>query len=115
MWKGGAPESVTLRFRTPEADNEQYAYIRWHLSRVTGRNVLFESAKKGRKYSNPRALLRSMLTETNRICDFQVDAGQNTISATVAGLTAQEVQEISKDFQDEFGMDLNLRGQMSLF
>lgn len=105
---------VTLTFRSPETDNERYAYLKWHLRRVTGRAVVF-TASAGRRKTSPMALLKSMLPGHCRISDLSADSDGRTISATVAGLTADEIGEISMDFQTELGIQLQLKGQLSLF
>jgi hypothetical protein len=106
---------IRITFRIPETDNERYAYLKWHLSRVTGRTAIFTSPKGKRKFSSPRTLLRSMLPERCRIAALDSDPSGATIVANIAGLTPDEIAEIESDFQDECGMSLDLRGQMSLF
>ena len=106
---------VQITFRVPETDNERYAHLKWHLSRVTGRVVNYTSPKGKRKISSPRALLRSMLPDRCRIAEIDADPAGETIVANIAGLTPDEIAEIESDFQDECGMNLDLRGQMSLF
>jgi ATP-dependent helicase IRC3 len=108
-------DCIRITFRIPETDNERYAYLKWHLSRVTGRTVIFTSPKGKRKFSSPRTLLRSMLPERCRIAALDSDPSGATIVANIAGLTPDEIAEIESDFQDECGMSLDLRGQMSLF
>ncbi len=108
-------ELIRITFRVPETDNERYAYLKWHLTRVTGRTVIYMSPKGKRKISSPRTLLRSMLPERCRIAALDADPSGQTIVANIAGLTLDEIAEIETDFQDECGMNLDLRGQMSLF
>jgi ATP-dependent helicase IRC3 len=106
---------VQIAFRAPETDNERYGYLNWHFSRVTGRTVVYASPKGKRKVANPRTLLRSMLPERCRIAAFDTAAAGSTIVASITGLRPTEILAIESDFQDEFGMNLDLRGQMSLF
>ena len=106
---------VHLTFRSPETDNERYAYLKWHLSRVTGRTVVYTSPKGKRKNASPRALLRSMLPDGCRIAALDADPSGETIFANIAGLTADEIATIESEFQDECGVNLDLKGQMSLF
>lgn len=108
-------ETVSITFRNPDTDNERYAYLKWHLSRVTGRIVAYTRPKAKRKTSSPLALLRSMLPDGCRVAALDTDASRETIVADIAGLTPDEIAEIESDFQDEFGMRLDLKGQMSLF
>jgi superfamily II DNA or RNA helicase len=108
-------ERVRIRFRAPETDNERYAFLKWHLARATGRTVLFETAPRRRRTSNPRTLLKSMIPAGCRIGDFDADPEQNTVHATITGLTPEETETIAEDFHAEFGMTLNLKGQLSLF
>ena len=107
--------TVRITFRASDTENERYAYLKWHLGRVTGRTVIYEAAKRKGRNSSPRALLRSMLPVGCRISDMAADAAENTITATIAGLTPDEIEEIKDDFQYEYGMGLDLKGQMSLF
>jgi ATP-dependent helicase IRC3 len=107
--------SIQISFRVPETDNERYAHLKWHLSRVTGRTVAYTSPKGKRKFSSPRTLLRSMLPERCRIAALDADSAGETIVANIAGLTPDEIAEIESDFREECGMNLDLKGQMSLF
>lgn len=70
--------------------------------------------RKGRQ-SSPRTLLRSMLSAGCRINEMGEDAAENTITASIAGLTPGQIEAIEDDFQNEFGMELELKGQLSLF
>jgi ATP-dependent helicase IRC3 len=108
-------ETLSITFRNPETDNERYAYLQWHLSRVTGRTVAYARPRTKRKTSSPLALLRSMLPDGCRVAALDTDTSRETIVADIAGLTPGEIAEIESDFQDEFGMRLDLKGQMSLF
>jgi hypothetical protein len=56
-----------------------------------------------------------MLPDRCRIAELDADATGATIVAQIAGLTPEEIAEIESDFQDEYGMSLDLKGQMSLF
>jgi ATP-dependent helicase IRC3 len=109
-----AADVVTLTFRSPETDNERYAYLKWHMRRITGRSIVYASAGRRMKAS-PMALLKSMLPGHCRISDLSAEPDGLTIAATVAGLTADEIDEISMDFQTELGIKLHLKGQLSLF
>jgi superfamily II DNA or RNA helicase len=108
-------DSIQISFRVPETDNERYAHLKWHLSRVTGRIVNYTSPKGKRKFSSPRTLLRSMLPDRCRIATLDADSAGDTIVANIAGLTPDEIAEIESDFREECGMNLDLKGQMSLF
>jgi len=108
-------DRVSIAFRVPEAENERYAYLKWHLSRVTGRPVVFASPKTKRKFTSPRALLRSMLPDRCRLAALDATGEGETLVANIEGLRPEEIAEIQSDFQDECGMSLDLRGQMSLF
>ena len=108
-------ETLSITFRNPDTDNERYGYLKWHLSRVTARTVSYTRPGSKRRTSSPLALLRSMLPDGCRIAGIDTDASRETIVADIAGLTPGQVAEIQSDFQDEFGMRLDLRGQMSLF
>jgi len=108
-------DTVHITFRVPETDNERFDYLKWHLGRVTGRAIEFAPPKGKRKFSNPRTLLRSMLPDRCRIAALDTAASGATIVANITGLTPDEMSEIETDFQDEFGLSLDLKGQMSLF
>lgn len=108
-------DTVKIAFRMPEIDNERYAYLKWHLARLTGRTIIYETPRRKRGASSPRALLRSMLPEGHRIRDLTADPSANGIKAIIEGLTAEETEEIVDDFQAEYGVTLELKGQMSLF
>ena len=108
-------DRVSISFRVPEAENERYAYLKWHLSRVTGRPVVFASPKTKRKFTSPRALLRSMLPDRCRLAALDASGSGETLVANIEGLRPEEIAEIQSDFQDEYGMPLDLKGQMSLF
>jgi len=107
--------TVRITFRESDTENERYAYLKWHMERVTGRTVIYEIPKRKKQTLRPRTLLRSMLPDGCRIHNLAADAQDHTITASVAGLTPREIQGIQADFEDESGMTLDLKGQMSLF
>jgi ATP-dependent helicase IRC3 len=107
--------TLQITFRSPETENERYAYLKWHLQRFACRTVIYEPPKRKGGSARPRTLLRSILPEGCRIHNLAQDAQDNTITASVAGLTPDEIQGIQDDFEDESGMMLDLKGQMSLF
>ena len=49
-------QAIEIRFPRPEVDNEQFAYVKWHLERVTGRKVSFCEADTAKRIRSPRAL-----------------------------------------------------------
>ncbi len=108
-------ETIRVAFRQPETDNERYAYLKWHISQVTRRTAVFAMPKGKRKTSTPRALLKSMLPDGCRIAALAPVAEGHSIVAKVTGLTARDIETIERDFRDEAGIDLDLKGQMSLF
>ena len=108
-------DCIRIAFRVPETDNERYAYLKWHIERVTGRTIIYASPKGKRKISSPRTLLRSMLPERCRIAAIDANDTGQSIVASIEGLTPEEIAEIESDFQEESGMSLDLKGQMSLF
>ena len=109
------PDTINITFRTPETDNERYAYLKWHLGRVTGRGIVFSSPKGKRKFGSPRALLKSMLPDHCRIAALGADQAGLVVTANIEGLTPDEIADIQNEFSDECGMTLDLKGQMSLF
>jgi superfamily II DNA or RNA helicase len=107
--------TVRITFQVPHTENERYAYLKWHLGRVTGRAIIYETPRRSGRQSSPRTLLHSMLPSGCRISDLYADASKRTITATIAGLTPDAIAEIEDDFYDAYGMELDLKGQMSLF
>ncbi len=108
-------DCIRIAFRVPETDNERYAYLKWHIERVTGKTIIYASPKSKRKISSPRTLLRSMLPERCRIATIDANDTGESIVASIEGLTPEEIGEIESDFREESGMSLDLKGQMSLF
>jgi hypothetical protein len=108
-------DCIGIAFRASETDNERYGYLKWHLGRVTGRTVIYESPKGKHRFSSPRTLLRSMLPEGCRISEIDANASGESIVASIEGLTPEAIAEIESDFRDECGMSLDLKGQMALF
>lgn len=109
-------ERICVKFRVPEAENEQYAHLEWHLSRATGRKIEFVLPKRPRKTSSPKALFRSMLPPECRILDFGLREGrEDEFVASVEGLSDKEMQRLVDSFESESGLRLELQGQISLF
>jgi ATP-dependent helicase IRC3 len=108
-------DTVHIAFRNPELDNERYAYLDWHLARVARRRVEFAAPAQKRRTQNPRAVLRSMLPQHCRIDAFDAAHAGRTMVATIAGLLPAELAGVAREFRDECGLDLDLKGQLSLF
>ncbi len=107
--------TVRITFREPDTENERYAHLKWHIERVSGRTVIYQTPKRKGQILRPRTLLRSMLPEGCRIRNLSAGECRNRITVTVAGLTSDEIERIEEDFENEYGMALDLSGQMSLF
>jgi ATP-dependent helicase IRC3 len=107
--------SLRVTFRLPETDNERYGYLKWHIGRVTCRTVIYAPPKRRRDAPRPRTLLRSMLPDGCRISHLAASQQSDTITASITGLTPAAFQDIQDDFESEFGIPLDLKGQMSLF
>lgn len=107
-------ECVRVTFRNPETENEYYAPLKWHLAQATARPVEFSPAKR-KGPSSPRALLKSMLPEGCRITTFEAAPEGNSIVATISGLAPRELDVIASDFYGQYGVSLDVKGQMSLF
>ncbi|HEY5958326.1 MAG TPA: DEAD/DEAH box helicase [Polyangiaceae bacterium] len=105
---------VLITFRLPETENEFYSPMKWHLEQATGRRVEF-APSNARRANNPRALLRSMLPEGCRISAFEPEPSGSAIEATITGLVPSELDALAKDFLVEYGVALNVKGQMALF
>jgi ATP-dependent helicase IRC3 len=108
-------EVVRVAFRNPELDNERFAYLEWHLGRVTRRRVEFQPPAQRRRKPNLRAVLASMLPRHCRIGTFEAAPTGNAIVATIDGLQVSELLLVAGEFRDECGLTLDLKGQMSLF
>lgn len=108
-------ESVRVAFRNPDVDNERYAYLKWHLAQVTRRAVEYDAFGRARNRLNPRAILKSMLPERCRLDAFEPDASGGVVVATITGLAPHEIAAVASEFRDEYGVELKLKGQMSLF
>jgi hypothetical protein len=109
-------ERICVKFRVPEAENEQFAHLEWHLARATGREIEFAVPKRSRKTSSPKALFRSMLPPECQVLSFGMRAGQpDEFVASVEGLSDNQMQQLADLFEAESGLRLELQGQMSLF
>jgi superfamily II DNA or RNA helicase len=106
---------VRIAFRSPDVDNERYAHLKWHLTQLTRRAVEYDALGRRRKRLNPRAVLRSMLPERCRLDAFEAASSGDVVIATITGLAPNELATVASDFRDECGVQLQLRGQMSLF
>ncbi|MCU0693780.1 MAG: DEAD/DEAH box helicase [Polyangiaceae bacterium] len=106
--------AVQIAFPSPEVDNEQFAYLKWHLERVTSRKVSF-SATDPRRIRSPRALLRSLLPEGSKLVSVQAGSDDRAMIATIVGLTREDAEEIERELRDTVGVELQVRGQLSLF
>ncbi len=106
-------QTLLVSFREPETENERWAYLKWHLQRVTGFVVIYEESRR-RALSNPRALLRSMLPSSCHINAFSADLQRGRVTANITGLTKNEIADIAKEFEDAMGMAVDLKGQLSL-
>ncbi|MEM9455518.1 MAG: DEAD/DEAH box helicase [Myxococcota bacterium] len=107
-------ETLKIHLRDPEVDNERYAYLRWHLQRVTQRAIEFQRpAQRRLRSSSPRAVLRSMLGG-RRIHELAVDPERQLVDVTIAGLGADEADALCRNFEREVGMQLRLTGQLGL-
>lgn len=107
---------LRVSFRNPETENERYAFLKWHLEQVTGRPVEYSGVRKPiRMKANPKALLKSMLPEGSRITTFDSAAGGDSIVANITGLSPRELESLAAEFAREYGVTLNVKGQMSLF
>ena len=106
-------DTVLIAFHSPEINNERYDYLRWHLKRVSKREVIYK--KPFHRKTNPKALLRSMVPNESWMRDFSFNEKNNTVSVRISGLSPEETDLIVLDFQAESGMNLDLQGQLSLF
>jgi hypothetical protein len=56
-----------------------------------------------------------MIPTGSRVVALDCDPSGHFLKANVVGLTRPEIEELCHDFQAEYGMTLDLKGQMSLF
>lgn len=105
---------ITITFPSPQSDNEKYAYLIWHMQQLSKRDVVYQTAFNRTFKSNPKALLRSMLTSTQKLETFDYDRESNQITANITGLVIDEVDNICDRFHTETGINLYLTGQISL-
>jgi ATP-dependent helicase IRC3 len=108
-------DRVRIAFRNPEVDNERYAYLKWHIAEVAGRDVEYETLGSRRKSLNPRALLKSILPEHCRIDTLEASTRGDAMVATIDGLVPDEIATVVSEFRHECGLTLDLKGQMALF
>jgi ATP-dependent helicase IRC3 len=106
--KGG----LKISFESPEINNEKYLYVKWHLERFTGWPVEY---LKGKKRSNPKAFLNSMLNGNQKIRQFSFLEEKKTVIAMIDNLSGEDVSEITEKFREQTGFDLEVKGQISLF
>jgi hypothetical protein len=105
---------VTIVLPSPEVQNERFGYLRWHLERATGWTIRYKPAPTGSRCpSNPRSLLRSMITEGHRISRIKYDAKQNFVRARLSGMTDREADRIVAEFERASGVELELQGQLA--
>jgi ATP-dependent helicase IRC3 len=108
-------DALRIAYKNPELDNERYAYLEWHLAQVTRRRVEYEAPGNKPRKQNPRAVLRSMLPPHCRIDALTAARAGSAMVATIAGLMPGELAGVAREFRDECGLELDLKGQLSLF
>jgi len=81
------------------------------LERVTGWSVEYS---KGKVKSNPRAFLRSMLSNSQKLKRFDYNPDDSTVTAWINNLSHHDLSEISERFREKTGMDLEIKGQISM-
>lgn len=107
-------DRLMIRFRNPEVDNERFAYLEWHLERVTRRRIEYEALTHSPRRHKPRAILRSMLPQHCKLETLESGTDE-TMVATIAGLLPAEIAAVKAEFENECGLGLEVRGQLSLF
>ena len=70
---------------------------------------------KGKKRSNPKAYLNSMLNGNQKIRQFSFLEEEKTVIAMIDNLSGEDVSEITEKFREQTGFDLEVKGQISLF
>ena len=107
-------DTVLLSFVNAATNNERYSYLQWHIERLTGRAVAYRRPYRRQDRSpNPRAVLRSMLSGRSRIRAFGIDPTDTAVSAHVGNLIPSETAQLCRDFEEDTGMKLRLKGQFS--
>ncbi|MCD4652409.1 DEAD/DEAH box helicase [bacterium] len=103
---------ILISLVDPEVNNEQFLHLKWHLERATGWTVEYKLSTQRR---NPRAFLKSMLNENQKIKYFYYDAENKKVVSWINNLPSDRIMYITKKFHEKTDMTLELRGQMSLF
>lgn len=103
--------SITIALASPEINNERWAHLIWHLERVTSWSVKYS---KGKVKSNPRAFLRSMLSNSQKLQRFDYNPDDATVTAWINNLSHHDLSEISEMFREKTGMNLEIKGQISM-
>lgn len=109
--RNGDDNIIKISLASPEINNERYAYLKWHLENVTG--WIIEYTEGGKKI-NPKALLRSMLSDRRQLKKFIYNPESNSVTAWINSLTHSELSEITENFNDETGIDLKVKCQISI-
>ena len=104
-------ETIKISLALSDINNERYNYLKWHLERVTGWNIEY----KDEKDKNPKAFLRSMLTNRQKLKKFKPDSKDNTVTAWIDNLVYSEISYISEKFKEKTGMNLEIKGQYTIF
>ncbi len=103
---------ILISLVDPQVSNEQFLHLKWHLERVTGWAVEYKQSSHKR---NPRALLKSMLGENQKIKLFSFDPENNRVVSWINNLPPDRIAYVTENFREKTGLTLELRGQMSLF
>jgi len=82
------------------------------LENVNGWNIKYST---GKTKLNPRAFLRWMLAEHQKLRQFHYHPEENRVTSWVNNFAYHEMPEIKMKFQEVTGMQLDLKGQVALF
>ncbi len=104
-------EMIKISLTSPEINNERYAYLKWHLENFTGWNIEYSV---GKRKINPRAFLRSMLADNQKLRQFHYNPKDNSVTAWINNLSYNELPEIIKKYKEVTEIRLNIKGQIAL-
>jgi ATP-dependent helicase IRC3 len=104
-------EKVVISFSNPETNNEKYFFMKWHLQRLTQREIEYTSAIQRKK--SPRAMLKSLLLEHHQLKHFEIDEINQVANAIIMNLSTIEADQVVADFYVISGLKLEITGQLS--
>ena len=107
-------QTVRIHMLDPGTDNDQFAYLQWHLERVSQARVEWVRPRQRRSNEpSPRALLLSMLRPGLTLKRLELETQSGIARAQVIGLRPGEGAWLKQQFAQETGIALDLGGQLA--